>query len=134
MEWRQDFSVQVPALDKDHQILAGCVTEIEQAVAKGQTSSIVNSAIRQLIKLARTHFNQEVDLMRIRDYPGIGAHIKDHKAFLAELEALERKSLAGRLSNETVEFLHTWLEQHLLSYDKDYASYFSESARPAEEE
>jgi len=125
MEWKHEFSVNVPAIDEDHRILVECVTEIEQAVAKREKSSIVTSAIGQFIHLARTHFNHEVSLMRIHDYPDIDAHIKAHKTFLAELARLEKKSLADTLSGEAVEFLHSWLEEHVSSYDKHYASYFS---------
>ena len=125
MEWKHEFSVHVPAIDEDHRILVECVTEIEQAVAVGEKSAVIISAIGEFIHLARTHFNHEVALMRFHDYPDIDAHIKAHKTFLAELARLEKKSLAESLSNEAVEFLHTWLEEHVASYDKHYASYFS---------
>ncbi len=127
MEWKSEYSVQIPGLDRDHQILVGCVTEIEQAVAEAQPPEALNAAIKRLIRLARTHFNDEVDVMRIRNYAGIAAHIQDHKAFLARLEALERESRKRSVSADVVAALHTWLEQHLLSYDKDYATCFSRS-------
>ncbi len=130
MEWREEFSVRVPAIDQDHRILVARATEIEQALAAGQSASAVHGAIRQFIQLARKHFNQEVDWMRLRDYPGIGPHIQDHKAFLAKLNDLETRSLAGPLSQQSVEFLHTWLEEHLFSYDRDYADYFLAGGTP----
>ena len=129
MEWREDFSVHVPGIDQDHRILVARATEIEQAVAEGRGASLVHGAIREFIQLARRHFNREVDWMRIRDYPGIGPHIQDHKAFLAKLGALEAESLAGPLTHEAVAFLPAWFEQHLLSYDKQYASYASAAGK-----
>ena len=125
MKWKPEFSVHVPAIDEDHRILAECVTEIEQAVAEGEKPAIIASSLGQFIHLARTHFNHEVALMRFHDYPDIDAHIKAHKAFLAELANLEKKSLAENLSSKAVAFLHAWLEEHVSSYDKHYASYFS---------
>ncbi len=129
MEWKHEYAVQIPGLDRDHEILVGCVTDIEQAAAEAQPPEVVNGAIRRLIRLARTHFNDEVDVMRVRRYAGIDAHIQDHKTFLGRLEALERESRQQALPAETVASLHAWLEGHLLSYDKDYAACFSQPVK-----
>ncbi len=129
MEWKSEYAVQIPGLDRDHQILVGCVTELEQAVAGAQPAEALNAAIKRLMKLARTHFNDEVDVMRIRNYEGIDAHIQDHKAFLAQLETLERQSRKRPVSSDVVGALHEWLERHLLSYDKDYATCFANAGK-----
>ncbi len=129
MEWKSEYSVQIPGLDRDHQILVGCVTELEQAVAGAQPAQVLNAAVKRLMKLARTHFNDEVDVMRIRNYEGIDAHIQDHKAFLGRLEVLERESRKRRVSADVVASLHEWLERHLLSYDRDYATCFADPAK-----
>ena len=131
MEWKQEFSVHVPAIDEDHRALADSVTAIERAVARSETRSAAHSAIEQFVALARGHFNRELALMRIHDYPDIEAHIKSHKSFLLDLRALEKKSRTDTLSNATVAFLPTWLEEHLLSYDRDYYGSYGAAKEPA---
>ena len=59
MEWKEDYSVQIPEIDKEHQILADCVTELQEAVANGQGWSTVHSAVGRLLFFARTHFTLE---------------------------------------------------------------------------
>jgi hemerythrin len=121
MEWKEDFSVQIPEIDKEHEILVRCVTDIERAATKES----VQSGIAKLTYLARTHFTLEETLMRILGYAGIDAHIQEHKKFLADLVALEKESSAGGLSPEAIARLKTWLEEHFVSDDKQYASLLS---------
>ena len=122
MEWRQEFSVQVPEIDKDHQILVDCVTEIERSLSNGGSQ---HSEIAKLIYLSRTHFTAEETLMRAMGYSEIEAHIQEHKTFLTDLKVLEEQSLATGLSQESVAKVKHWLEQHFVSDDKQYASMLS---------
>ena len=63
--------------------------------------------------------------MRIQSYSDIQAHIKGHEKFLADLKELEKRAPTAALSKHSVEFLHSWLEEHILSDDKHYASSLS---------
>jgi len=131
MEWKKDFCVGLSGIDEAHQDLANAVTGIEQAVARGESSSAIAAAIELFIAQTRSHFNDELTLMRVYDYPDIAAHIQDHKTFLSLLDNLRRTSVSKNTTHEDVAFLHTWLEQHLLSYDKVYYAHFARTWQPA---
>ncbi len=129
MQWKDDYSLQIPEIDKEHQILADCITEIEEAVSAGERWLVVHSAIGKLIYLARTHFILEETLMRIQSYADIETHIGSHNDFLAKLKDMESASLNSVLSEESVAQLHTWLVEHIVSDDKQYAAALSNSGR-----
>ena len=118
MEWKEEYSIQLPEIDREHQNLVDCVTEIESAFSRREA---VQPAIAKLVYLTRTHFTLEETLMRILGYAGLEAHMQEHKKFLADLKALEQESLTKGLSPESIAKLNGWLEEHFVSDDRQYA-------------
>ena len=130
MEWKEAFSLGIPEIDKEHQVLTQCVTDIENAVTKGERWDAVHAAIDRLILCIRIHFSAEEHLMRRVHYPHIDAHTKEHQAFLADVKAIESNALDTPVSSENLEFLRSSLEGHFMSDEKDYGVFFlSRSAR-----
>ena len=125
MEWKEEYSVQIPEIDTEHHILLDYVTRIENAIANGEEWSNVCSEIERLASFAITHFTFEETLMQIQGYGNTNAHVKDHQKFLAALKSIEEKVHVDTRSTDVPEFLHTLLEEHILSDDKSYASSLS---------
>ncbi len=65
MQWKEKYSIGIPEIDREHQKLVSCVTDIEEAVAKAQGWSILNAAIGKLVSCAIDHFAIEESIMRI---------------------------------------------------------------------
>jgi hemerythrin len=126
MDWKAEYSVQIPEIDREHQGLVDGVTAIERARSGDETQ---NSCIAKLIYSTRAHFTLEETLMRIMGYSDIDAHIKGHKKFLEDLKGLEKESLAGPLPQESLARLRAWLEDHFVSDDRQYASMLSKENR-----
>ena len=122
MEWKAEYSVALPEIDKDHQILVDCMTEIEEAISKRES---VQPGIAKLAYLSRTHFSAEETLMRAMGYSDIDAHVQEHKRFLTDLKALGGEAAATGQDKESVARLKAWLENHFLSDDRQYASLLS---------
>ncbi len=123
MDWKDEYSVGIADIDQDHKILVQLLTDVEEAVARGQGTSTIFSAIEQLVNMTKAHFDQDVATMRMQGYPKLDEHINSHKEFLAQLTELENRTFGGAAWTETLRFLHTWVDQHLLSSDKDYAAF-----------
>ena len=120
MEWKEAFSLGIPEIDEEHQVLTQCVTDIENAVTKGERWDEVHAAIDRLIFCIRAHFSVEERLMRTVNYPHIDAHTKEHQDVLAYVKAIESSTLDAPVSAETLEFLRNSLEKHFMSDEKDY--------------
>ena len=120
MEWKGEFSVGIPEIDKDHQVLTKCVTGIENAVTKGERGDKVDAAIERFLFCIRVHFSGEEHLMRRLQYPHLDAHTKEHQDVLAYVRAIESSTLDAPVSAETLEFLRNSLEKHFMSDEKDY--------------
>jgi hemerythrin len=85
------------------------------------------AALERLGEHAREHFRHEEELMRLIDYPEIGAHRSEHVLLLAEYVEMVRdlkKQATTHLDPETVSALRQWLVGHMLSADKEYADFY----------
>ena len=128
MRWKENYVIGIPEIDREHQKLVACVTEIEEAIAEGKRWSTLHFALEKLVSATTEHFTVEESLMRIQRYPQVDDHIVSHIEFLQRLEALEMQSLAGPVTQEAIAFLGPLLEEHFLSDDKHYASYVAKAA------
>jgi hemerythrin len=121
MKWEQEFAIGIQEIDEQHFGLTDHVSRVEQAVRQAEGWSAVHGALGRLARLAQTHFAVEESLMRIHAYALLDEHIDQHRQFYADLLALQERSLTTELSPKNVEFLHHWLAEHILHYDKAYA-------------
>ncbi len=124
MDWKEEYAV-LPEIDREHQVLVDCVTEIEQAGDRQGQSA----ALAKLIYQTRSHFTLEETLMRIIGYADIDAHVREHRQFLADLKSLEAECLTGSLAGESVANIRAWLEEHFRADDRQYAALLSAANR-----
>ncbi len=61
--------------------------------------------------------------MRLFDYPGLEANAKEHRAFSARLEALEKDEHRLEVHLQAGKFLRERLIRHIMASDKHYAAY-----------
>ena len=124
MKWTKEFSVGIHEIDEQHRILEDCVASLERAVAGRDRSSTVHAALEDLADFARIHFAVEESLMRIHDFPGLDEHIHEHWRFSDQLKRLKDKALSTDVSQEMIAFVQGWLDDHVVTSDKQYAMHF----------
>lgn len=128
MDWKEEYSVGIEEIDKQHRVLLDYFGLIEDAVAAGGNWSSLHFILIQLRDFARIHFAVEETLMHLFAYPGAADHIGLHQGFFAKLKELEQQSLTTDVTKGTVEFLHQWLLRHITGADKGYARHIASGA------
>ncbi len=65
--------------------------------------------------------------MRQAGYPRLAIHHAEHVEFVAKARDLYAQLLAGKftVSMDLLRFLKTWLSEHILGSDQQYAPYLS---------
>ncbi len=128
MEWSAALSVGVDELDSQHKVLVGLVNELHEALTQGREREVLDAVLTRLVEYTRIHFAVEESLMRLLGYPGLDAHMEEHRALIARLNALRRKADAGdaTVSIELMDFLKLWLTSHIMESDQRYARHFVE--------
>lgn len=124
MKWSKEFSVGIHEIDEHHRTLWECIASLEEAVIGRERWSAVHSALIRLAEFARIHFAVEESLMRIHDYPGLEEHIHEHWQFSEALKSLKKKALTADVSQEMIDFIRGWLDEHVITSDKRYALHF----------
>ena len=90
LEWTPEYTVHVPEIDREHQLLFGLVSRLHEAMLAGQGTKILGTFFAELMKFTRSHFASEEKIMASMRYPEMLAHIQQHDQIrrrMAEVEA-----------------------------------------------
>ena len=80
--------------------------------------------IDELIQYTMLHFAREEELLERLGYADLTLHMAGHVALTRRVMALRERfvnGLSGRLSTDILDFLSTWLSNHILQEDLRYA-------------
>lgn len=134
LTWRDEWSLQIEALDRDHRALIDqladiCIRFCPEASSgrSGDANALIN-ALSGLGEAMREHFQREEDFMRAFDYDAIGEHQSEHAILMAEFTAMLREWRGDGLHvfDETSQgIVRDWLLAHILGADRTFAeAYF----------
>lgn len=123
MEWKDEYCVGILEIDNQHKLLLRSFSVVEESIKLNQGWSNTHYAIIELTQLARMHFSFEEAIMRMFGYPEIDAHQREHQHFFDKIRFIERQSLKKSAELEMVEFLESWLTNHVLNSDLGYAKH-----------
>ena len=119
LQWRDDLSVGVPAIDKDHQRLIDVLNRLRRLDGVSDQNAI-SEALNEVVQYTQGHFRREEMLMRLSGYPGYQAHVRIHQQMAARAIELEKRFHADPRSFRIDTFynaLSDWLVPHVLSED-----------------
>ena len=127
--WTPRLSVGVESLDEQHRRLIAVTNQLHDAMREGRGHAVVSEVCAALGDYARDHFAFEEDLLRRAGYPALEEHQVQHRAFAVRLEALQAELTGTKLglSLEVLDFLRTWLTDHILGHDHRYAAHLKSS-------
>lgn len=126
-EWTQEYSVENPLLDSQHQKLFDIINELFDSMTKKAELSKIEAIFASLESYGTEHFAEEEKLMRQASYPHLEAHQKEHADFFERIAQLKNQLRSGEkvytVPIETLIFIRNWLKQHILHKDKLYAPF-----------
>ena len=120
--WAPEFSVSVHRFDSEHKKLIGLINELNDAMAAGRGRTVVAHVLQELADYVRRHFAAEEEAMRRAGYPGLEAHIAEHRKLTEQVTRFydEFSSNAGASPVDLLFFLRNWLQRHILETDRCY--------------
>ena len=122
--WSNEFSVQVPTFDRQHQELFRLVNELHDAMSQGKSKEVMQRVLEGLMRYTHTHFADEERAMRACGYPEYDKHFEEHARFTRQVEQFAADYAQGRvaLSISLIQFMCDWLRQHIAFTDRRYSS------------
>ncbi len=129
MEWDDSFSVKVAEIDKQHQNLIQMLNTLNNAMKERKAKAVMGDIIDGLIDYAATHFATEEKYFDQFSFTGGFAHKKEHQNFVDQVLKFKQGFDAGELmlSLDVMDFLKTWLVDHIKGSDQNYSRCFIEN-------
>lgn len=128
IEWKDEFSVGVAAVDLEHRDLINLINDLHSMMHAGATQQQVVSSLGEIFAQISAHFALEEKFMRDANYEGYPSHKEDHESLLDEIrDIMDRVEDDGsyeedRLSSE----LERWFTEHFRTHDARLHRFFPE--------
>ncbi len=122
-QWSPDYSVNVNAIDEQHQELVSILNRLFVAVSRQEGDAAIVETLDALVNYTKTHFALEEQLMQQANYADLEAHKAEHKKLIDQLNQFRQKQehKQEHLYFEILGFVKTWLKGHILDVDRKYS-------------
>lgn len=88
VEWKDQYSLGVPAIDQEHQELIGLINELYASISAAGTDFTAMDFLGELYARITAHFALEEKLMREANYDEYPDHKADHERLLDDIRDL----------------------------------------------
>ena len=127
LEWKKEYTVGVPRMDKHHKKLFHIIKELHDGIGAGEVDEILNEIFARLIDYTEYHFTEEVKLLETFKYPQVNDQKIQHNFFISALKDVTHKYLQCERSlsviMEVQSLLRDWLVNHIMDHDIKYSSF-----------
>ena len=128
MEWSDKLSVGIDSIDAQHKKLVSMINDLFDAMKAGHGKEKLGQTLDGLVSYAASHFKYEEQLFAKTAYPDAAKHKQEHDELTKTVLAIQEKMKSGvsfSLSMEVMEFLKSWLVNHILGSDKKYGPHLA---------
>lgn len=119
IEWKDTYSVGVPAVDHEHQELIESINNIHQAMQADADHDHITECLGEIYAQISAHFALEEKIMRDAHYRALPDHKLDHETLLDELlEIMDSVEEEGSYAEaELSHSLNRWFSDHFRTHD-----------------
>jgi hemerythrin-like metal-binding protein len=119
VNWEVEYALGIAEMDAEHYRIIEMIKRLETVKDRPDSFPVVWKVMSDLIDYIETHFKHEEGLMERAGYPGLDGHRGLHRAF--DQKVRELRSQASLDASTVHELLQSWLAEHILKVDRDYA-------------
>jgi hemerythrin len=128
LEWRDQYSVGIPAIDEQHKVLLSISRELIDTILQHKPSGKAVKLSEELIEATYAHFAHEEEIFSAADYSESLSHMDKHAKLISQIQELKKRcsrALSDHDVHELHRFLKSWMLLHILLEDRKYASYLN---------
>jgi hemerythrin len=125
LEWDARYELGIHEFDEHHKYLIDLLNMTYDGFVGKAEHEELGAVLDALIDYATYHFASEEFWMERHDYPGLLLHREEHAGFCTRVVEIQKDFHQGKtnLSLETLEFLNSWLVNHILKTDAEYGRF-----------
>lgn len=134
LTWSNNYSVGVEEIDNQHKMLFELLNRLFLAAVKREDQQLTIEVLQALVDYTNTHFVLEERLLEESGFAGLPGHREDHLRFIAKVNDMMKKfQVEDRsVTFELINFLKTWLQNHILHSDMEYSAHLARIGFSAE--
>lgn len=127
IQWDEGFATGIHQFDKHHQHLIDLLNDSYDNFICGAPEDSFGTILDELVDYAIYHFAAEETWMHDVSYPKLLDHKHEHDSFFQSVLKMQDDFHSGQsnISLDILNFLRTWLHNHILELDVEYGSYRS---------
>ncbi len=127
IEWSSDLSVNIEKIDQQHLVLVEMINDLNDAMLAKAGQATAEEIVEGLIHYTETHFKTEEDIFDQYSYPETEEHKAEHRNFVKKVSDFNNDLKSGKigLSVFILDFLSSWLKNHIKITDKKYTEYLN---------
>ena len=128
INWDQNLSVGVAEIDRQHKQLVNILNQLLILDGISVDSETISDTLTKMTEYADYHFNSEEHYMQEYGYPEYETHRKEHIEFMRKTAqfSLATMEYEKTIPADMLEYLKTWLIEHILKSDMAYKPFFKQ--------
>ncbi len=127
INWKNDYSVGVIEIDNQHKKLLTMINRLIAEQKQLTDPMTIADLLTEMTEYAEEHFRTEEFMMAEHGYKLKSEHELQHQTFIQETRTFMNATDVGPniLSNALLDYLGSWLIQHILKEDMKYKDFFN---------
>jgi len=128
--WSDKYSVGVAKFDDQHKQLVALLNELQQTISPAGGPRNIGQVLEELAEKTDRHFAAEEGGLDQYCVPGLPAHRLEHDRLRAQVKRFATGLTSGNVavSSRVLDFLRSWLMDHIQNCDKRYSPYLQDKA------
>jgi NAD(P)H dehydrogenase (quinone) len=125
IEWNSSFSLGIPTMDREHEILIGLINQLYRNVDLEKDKQKIQAIIVGLIDYTQYHFADEEEILLAARYPAYDKQRQAHQEFTRRMIQYREMYFSKQtdLISEILTYLKVWWTSHIQIQDMAYAEY-----------
>ncbi len=116
-------------------MIVNMMNELFVDLGSKQAPATIKRTLDKLLLYVEEHFDAEEAAMRETGYPDMAAHLLEHEKFRQDVEQLNERHKADEsiAASEVIEFLKSWLRNHIAEVDRKFGTHACKLSEEAKE-
>ena len=129
IEWEEKYSVGIISIDEQHKKIIDIINRIIDAKELDDNTKEITEILNEMAAYSHEHFKTEETHMIEFKYPEYQYHKEEHIDFSLRTLAYQSRVITGdnRVANAILEYLKSWLVNHIQKTDKKYSDCFKKN-------
>jgi hemerythrin-like metal-binding protein len=127
--WKDDYKLGFKEIDEQHEYFVSLLNKLYGAIMDFQSQKNLGIILDELAVYAVNHFETEEKYFKDFKFAGAEEHIHEHLMLKEKVLDFKEKFTQDKtkISFELIDFLESWLVDHLDNMDKKYIECFREN-------